>query len=161
MEENKINETALVPAEEIDSLPSLDVAAALEADKASAFSSLVPTTDAERATFYNGQNNPTHRIADEIGATIAIRDVFVEAVAVKNPETGRIQQAPRIVLFDASGESHVCVSMGVLGALRKLFAVYGRPTWTTPVVVRVKQINTAPTRKMLTLEVVTAPSVKK
>ena len=160
---NDHENTSMIPATEIaEALPTLDVAAALADAPSSMYSSLVPATDADRATFFNGVNAPKYRIADEIGKTIAIRDVYVEAIAVKDEKAedeNATKQAPRIVLFDDKGEGHICVSMGILNALRKLFAIYGRPTWTTPVVVLVKQVNTTPTRKMLTLEVV-APAKK-
>lgn len=118
------------------------------------FCSFKPEDNAARAMLYNGMNNPDHRIADEIGAIILARDVYAEKVNVVKPETGEIEEATRVVIFDEKNESHVAVSIGIYNALAKLFLVFGRPTWTEPVPLRVKQIPTSGTKKMLTLEVV-------
>ena len=130
-----------------------DITASLVANPARAFVSFTAEDAAAKAMLYNGMNNPDFRVANEIGQVIHVRDVFVEQVSVTNAETGEVQEAPRIVLFDADGRSHVAVSAGILNALRKLFQVFGKPTWTEPLPLLVKQVNTSPTRKMLTLEV--------
>ena len=59
---------------------------------------------------------------------------------------------PRIVLIDDKGESYQCVSNGVWGSLKKMFAVYGAPTYEEPINVVVKQVKVK-RGTMLTLEV--------
>ena len=76
-----------------------------------------------------------------------------------------MEQAPRIVLIDDKGESYQCVSNGVWGSLKKMFAVYGAPTYEEPINVVVKQVKVK-RGTMLTLEVAlssqsqAAPSVR-
>ena len=70
----------------------------------------------------------------------------------RQDEDGTVEQAPRIVLIDDKGESYQCVSNGVWGSLKKMFAVYGAPTYEEPINVVVKQVKVK-RGTMLTLEV--------
>lgn len=102
---------------------------------------------------YNAANNPDDKLSNHINEKIKVRDVYAETIEVANEETGELEKAPRIVLIDVDGKSYQCVSAGIFGALRKLIAVFGEPTWEQGITVKVKQI---PTKRgsMLTLDVV-------
>lgn len=116
------------------------------------YCSMTPETDEQRKALYNAVNAPAHKLSEFIGQEITISDVYVEIVDVTNEQTGERSQAPRIVLFDEGGESWTCTSMGVFGALKKLFAVFGTPdTWGAPLTLRVKQIERGNGRRLLTL----------
>jgi hypothetical protein len=58
------------------------------------------------------------------------------------------------VLLDKDHKGYQCVSVGIFGAVKKLFQSFGLPTWTTPINIKVRTI-TKGTNKILTLEVVT------
>ena len=92
-----------------------------------------------------------HKIDDFINKQIALKDLFVEIIEIAD-EDGTVEQAPRIVLIDDKGESYQCVSNGVWGSLKKMFAVYGAPTYEEPINVVVKQVKVK-RGTMLTLEV--------
>lgn len=119
------------------------------------YCSLAPTSDEERKALYNAVNAPEHRLSEYIGKQITVSDVYVEVVQMTNETTGEVTQAPRIVLFDKTGESWACVSTGVFGALKKLFAVFGTPeTWANPITLEVRQIERGNGKRILTLTAV-------
>ena len=118
------------------------------------FTSMVATTDDEKAKLYNAMNNPDKRLADCINMVINAKDLYIEVVNCTNQETGEVTACPRIVIIDDKGVSYQCVSIGIYSAFKKVIQVYGAPTWDKPVKIRVIQI-TKGNRKMLTLNVVT------
>ena len=92
-----------------------------------------------KALVFKAMNNPTHRIADYIGKTIKIKDIFVESVDIENEETGVVDTVPRIVIFDDNNETYEAVSRGLFNALQKLISVFGLPTYDEPIAVEIKQ----------------------
>lgn len=101
---------------------------------------------------YNAMNNPDHKVGDFINKTINLRDILAEEITLTNEETGEPQQAIRVVLIDDKGKSYQAVSTGIYNAVKKLIAVYGRPTWEDAIPVIIKQISLGK-NQMLTLEV--------
>ena len=86
-----------------------------------------------------------------------VKDVYCEIVdcAVKDEKgelTGEVNKAPRVVLIDSDGKSYQCVSTGVFNSLKRLFGVFGYPTWVRALPCKVKQISVG-TRQILTLVV--------
>ena len=117
-----------------------------------AYCSFDPSTPEAKAQLYNGMVNPDYRISDEINQTISVVNVYAEMLELVDEDTGEISTAPRIVLFDSEGKSHVAVSKGIMNALKRLFKVFGQPSeWEAPIVVKVKQVGVK-AGSMLTLE---------
>lgn len=104
------------------------------------FCSLTATTPEEKAKLFNLMNTPQHRLSDMINMSIEVTDIFVETVQCANKD-GEIILTPRIVLIDKNREGYQCVSMGIYGALKKLFSIYGTPHWEEPLSLTVKQIT--------------------
>lgn len=127
--------------------------AELNGSQLAAFCSVATDTFEGKTAVYNAANNPDDTLSNNINKEIRVRDVYAETIEVVNEQTGEIEKAPRIVLIDEKGKSYQCVSAGIFGALRKLIAIFGEPTWEPPIPVCVKQV---PTKKgsMLTLDVV-------
>jgi hypothetical protein len=128
------------------------------------FCSFVPKDRDESIIFANAMNNPTHRISDKINEVIFMKDVYIETLMMKKKddkgvEVGEAYPVPRIVIFDAKGESYQAVSVGLYSALTKIIASFGRPTWAEPIAVKIKQISRKD-RKMLTLECVSVKAPK-
>lgn len=135
------------------------------------FCSLKAETAEQKAAFFNAMNNPEKRLSDCINSIINAKDLFVEVVTLtKKDATGAdvldddgnpiTNDCPRIVVIDENGVGYGCVSMGVYSAFRKIIAVYGTPTWESPIPLEVKQI-TKGQRKMLTLNVAPPSKMKK
>ena len=101
---------------------------------------------------YKVMNNPDYRTSDCINQKIKIRDVYCEAVDCVSEQTGEVTTCPRVVLIDMNGKSYVSVSFGIYNSLRKLFAIFGAPTWENGVEVTVKQ-KTNKDHKILILDV--------
>lgn len=118
------------------------------------FCSLIAKTDTDRAILFKAMNNPEHRLSDFINKTIRVKDIFCEVVTCHNRETGEATKCPRIVLIDNNGKGYQCVSLGIFSAVKKLFQIFGNPTWDKPIPLTVVQV-TKGERKMLTLDIVT------
>lgn len=116
------------------------------------FCSLKAETPQEKATLFRIMNSPEKRISDCINQTILVKDVYCEVVQVTNKETGEVNTCPRVVLVDKDGIGYQSVSFGIYGSLKKLFQVYGVPTWEEPVPVKVIQISREK-NKILTLTI--------
>lgn len=69
-------------------------------------------------------------------------DVLVHEVQVANRETGEITQAVRCVLISSDGKTISFVSNGVLGSLRNIIQLFGRPPWDPPLKLFVRDVNT-------------------
>ena len=105
------------------------------------YTSMKGDTVEEKAKLFNAMNNPDKRISDMIGKIINVKDVFVEEVRFADEETGEITYAPRIVVIDTNGESYQAVSVGVMSAFKKLFQLFGQPTWPEGIPLEVKQVK--------------------
>lgn len=116
-----------------------------------AFSSMQADTPEARAHLYKAMNNPDARIGDCVNMKIVARDVYCEVVTVTNQD-GVKSQVPRVVIIDVDGKSYQAVSMGVFSAIKKLFQVFGVPTWTDGLPLVVRQINKND-RRLLTFDV--------
>ena len=110
-------------------------------ESSDSFCSLKAETPEEKATLFRIMNSPEKRISDCINQTILVKDVYCEVVQVTNKETGEVNTCPRVVLVDKDGIGYQSVSFGIYGSLKKLFQVYGVPTWEEPVPVKVIQIS--------------------
>jgi hypothetical protein len=115
------------------------------------FYSINPQTKEEKVAVFNALNNPDERLADHINNTIDVKDVLVEIVELVQDATGELVKAPRIIMIDDKGKSYQCVSVGVFSALKKLFMLFGTPTWEDPLKIKVKQVSKKE-KKMLTIE---------
>lgn len=110
-------------------------------ESSDSFCSLKAETPQEKATLFRIMNSPEKRISDCINQTILVKDVYCEVVQVTNKETSEVNTCPRVVLVDKDGIGYQSVSFGIYGSLKKLFQVYGVPTWEEPVPVKVIQIS--------------------
>lgn len=99
------------------------------------------TTPEEKAQLFEIMNNPAERLADNINKTIYVKDVYCEIVDCVNEETGEVTKAPRVVLIDKNNVGYQAVSTGIFSAVKKLFMIYGQPTWEKPIPIEIKQIK--------------------
>ena len=120
-----------------------------------AYCDFVPDTAEGKKQLYNAVNSPTHRLSEMIGKTISVEHIYCEVVPLLDEKTGEVTKAPRIVLFGADGESYTCVSVGIFGAIKKVFAIYGTPeTWAEPLTFEVRQIERGNGKRLLSLNIV-------
>ena len=129
-----------------------DFVAELENTGTQMFCTFDAKTHEEKAILFKGMSDPDFMLSDLVNEEICIKDVYAETVRFEDQETGETRVAPRIILFDCGGKSYQCVSLGVMSALKKLFMVYGMPTWDNGINVKIKSVNKGP-RRILTLTI--------
>ena len=117
------------------------------------FYSISPTTKEGKIALYNAINNPDKRLSDHINMVLSIKDVLVEIVELEQESTGEMVKCPRIILIDDKGVSYQCVSVGIFSGMKRVFKLFGMPTWEEPVKLKVLQITKAE-KKMLSIAVV-------
>lgn len=117
------------------------------------YCSFTANSKAEKIKLFKAMSAADKKLSDCINSTIEVKDVFMEIVNMTNTETGEVTPTPRIVLFDKDGTSYSCVSFGIMNSLKRLFVVFGEPTWEDGLKMKVVQISNKD-RKMLSLEIV-------
>ena len=117
-----------------------------------AYCSIVAESFDDKAKIFNAMSSPDERLRNHINEIIKIRDVYCEIVECVNKETRETSEAPRVVLIDTEGKSYQCVSTGIFNSLKRLFTVFGMPTWDKGVPCKVKQVSNGE-RQILTLVV--------
>ena len=109
-----------------------------------AFCSAKPKTDKEKIALYNAVNNPTQRLKEAVNIKIPMKDLYAENVTITDSNTGEFIDRTRLVVIAADGTSYQSVGVGVFGALKKIFGIFGTPEhWETPLVVTPRMITTA------------------
>ena len=114
------------------------------------FCSMSAKTQEEKIKLYQAMNNPEKRLSECINLEIKMKDVYVEVVNLIDEITGQQIKAPRIVIIDDNGVGYTCVSIGIFSALKKIFQIFGVPTYSKPLTVIPTQI-TRGANKILTL----------
>lgn len=114
--------------------------AQLTDDKNVSFCSMSVNTQEEKIKLFNAMNNPEKSIKECVNMELKIKDVFVEVVQCVN-ELGEVKDCPRIVLIDEKGVGYTAVSLGVFSSLKKIFQVFGFPTWEKPISIVPKVIS--------------------
>ena len=100
-----------------------------------------------RKTIFNAVNS-----ADHLGTVLNVRDIIIQNVELENEQTGKIENAPRVILIDDSGAAYAGTSQGMLSAITTLFQIIGEPhTWgeTIPMAVVEKKAKRG---KMFSIE---------
>lgn len=125
---------------EINNTPVTETAL-MNTSPAKVYCSVSDSTPASKAIVYNAINNPTVKISDHIGKTIDIKDIYCEEITVPDSETGEIRTLTKTVLIDNEGNSFFSVAAGIFRAVKNLIAIFGYPTYETPVTVKVTQVR--------------------
>lgn len=63
-----------------------------------------------------------------VGQEIAIKDVYCEEKTLVNDD-GETRIKYRTILFDVNGQTYATGSYGIYNMLKKIFFIYGYPTW--------------------------------
>lgn len=121
------------------------------------YSSVKANNVEERKSIYNALEKCDVLLNDIIGTEINIKDFYIEErhkqeIDEVTGETKTIVKY-RTILFDTEGKTYATGSYGVYNALRRISMVYGEPTWTEGVLVRVdkKPIGNGKTQLTLVL----------
>lgn len=133
-----------------------DVVAAIQGlnNPDSAFYSSVKGTDFAARKQVASALTSSEPIDEHLGETIAIVNVIVMPVDLAN-EAGEVNTAPRVILIASDGKAYHATSVGLLSAVRNLFATLGEPEgWPEPVEVKVVQAKGRNGYKYFTINMV-------
>lgn len=97
---------------------------------------------------------PDHNVAEYIGKSIKIKDVYAEVVHMTNQETGEVTDGIRMVIIDDKGESYQCVSSGMWNAFTRMRAIFGNPTYDPAIPIEIKQIDKGVNKKILSFDII-------
>jgi len=117
--------------------------------------SLDMTTYKNKALVFNAVSAPDYQLIDFIGQKIAVEHLYAQSEEFTEEGTGEMTEGTRIILFTPQGESYSCVSGGVRRALSTLFARFGVPPYTPPLVLIPQLVKSKDNamRKILKLKV--------
>ncbi len=87
---------------------------------------------------------------DNPGAVVNMKDVLIHNVQIADETSGELTTQPRTVIIDDKGVTYASVSMGVLGSLQKIFAIFGTPSYKKPLKIQARRVKT---RKYSTINI--------
>lgn len=123
--------------------------------RAGILSTLPQGTQEERIAVAAAVSN-SKSISDELGATIPVTNVVIQAVDMVNEQTGEMQTVPRVVLVDDKGNGHHAISGPLFRDVRTMLGLIGVPNLAAgdkPIKIKVLQEGSG-TRKYFTLQYV-------
>lgn len=122
------------------------------------YSSVKANTVEEKKAVYNALEKCDVLLNDIIGTEINIKDFYIEERQREEEDeaTGEVRTVTkyRTILFDIDGKTYATGSYGVYNALRRICMVYGEPTWTEGVLVKVDKKPMGNGKSQLTLVLV-------
>lgn len=121
------------------------------------YSSIKASSVEEKKKLYNALEKCDALLNDIVGTEINIKDFYVEErIVTEDDEDGNEKSVVkyRTILFDTDGKSYATGSYGVYNALRRIVMVYGTPTWTEGVLVKVEKKPIKNGKTQLTLVLV-------
>ena len=109
-------------------------------------------TESERKELFNALETCDALLNDCVGQEITLKDVYCEEREVVNDEGVSVKKY-RTILFDINGQTYATGSYGIYNIMKKLFIIYGMPTWVDGVKVKVakRPIGNGKTSLTLTL----------
>ena len=107
----------------------------------------------DKKDLFNALETCDALLNDCVGEEINIKDVYCEEREVID-ENGEVKKKYRTILFDVSGQTYATGSYGIFNIMRKLFTIYGTPTWENGVKVKVAKRPIGNGKSTLTLTLV-------
>ena len=118
------------------------------------YCSKVVQKEEDKKELFNALETCDALLNDCVGQEINIKDVYCEEREVTDEETGELKKKYRTILFDVSGQTYATGSYGIFNIMKKLFAIYGMPTWENGVKVKVAKRPIGNGKSTLTLTLV-------
>lgn len=108
----------------------------------------------DKKELFNALETCDALLNDCVGQEINIKDVYCEEREIVDDETGEVKKKYRTILFDVSGQTYATGSYGIFNIMKKLFAIYGTPTWEEGIKVKVAKRPIGNGKSTLTLTLV-------
>lgn len=124
-------------------------------DDRKVYCSIQPESNAEKAALFNALEACDHRLNDEVGKTLQIKDAYIQEYEKVDATTGEPRKAHRTILFDHEGHTHVTASNYLYVSVAKIMDIWGTPdTWSEPLTVKVIKKPVNNNREALSLQIV-------
>lgn len=118
------------------------------------YCSKVVETEEEKKELFNALETCDALLNDCVGQEINVKDVYCEEREVQDEETGETKKKYRTIIFDVNGQTYATGSYGIFNIMKKLFVIYGMPTWEKGVKVKVAKRPVGNGKTSLTLTLV-------
>ena len=107
----------------------------------------------DKKELFNALETCDALLNDCVGQEIDIKDVYCEEREIVT-EDGEVKKKYRTILFDMNGQTYATGSYGIFNIIKKLFVIYGTPTWENGVKVKVAKRPIGNGKSTLTLTLV-------
>ena len=107
----------------------------------------------DKKELFNALETCDALLNDCVGQEINIKDVYCEEREITT-EDGEIKKKYRTIIFDVNGQTYATGSYGIFNIMKKLFTIYGMPTWNEGVKVKVSKRPIGNGKSSLTLTLV-------
>lgn len=115
------------------------------------YSSKSMKTIEDKKELFNALEECDLLINDCVGETIDIKDFYIEEYDKADETTGELKTKYRTIIFDKDGKSYATGSYGIYNSIKKLIMVYGYPTYTDEVKVKISKKKTKNGNQSLSL----------
>lgn len=99
----------------------------LKAGNANVYSSIELNTLGDKIAVLKALTD-AKSVDENLGAPIALVDFVVQAIEVRDNESGQLEPAARVILIDADGTAYAAVSSGLVRSLETITGVAGMPS---------------------------------
>ena len=107
-----------------------------------------------KVAIYNAITTPSKKMDDILNVPFNLKDIIAHPVEIVDEETGEVVTMLRTILIDDEGNSYAGVSLGVVSAIQRIFAIFGKPeTWDEPLKVKLIKADTRSNNKVTTIQV--------
>lgn len=121
--------TDLVPAE-VGGLSVSATVQALKAGRSNVMSTFKGDSFTDKVAVIDAMTN-AKPLSENLGTVINLKNVVIQVIEmpeeVNGAKTGKMVEAPRIILVDEDGTSYAAISNGILKSLENFFGVLGQP----------------------------------
>ena len=118
------------------------------------FSSIKAESADGKKNLFNALENCDKLLNENIGAEIAIKDLYIEKYTKTDKTSGESKTKYRTIIFAEDGTTYVTTSFGIVSVLEKLVDVFGEPTWEEAVKVKVSERPLGNGKNLLTFVLV-------
>lgn len=113
----------------------------LASGKSTVFSTVTGDDFNTKVSVINAMTNSLP-VQDNIGKTIQLVNVIVQAVDMADEKSREISAQPRIILLDADGTAYHAISSGLFKSLENIFGILGHPaTWPAPLPIVIDRVK--------------------
>lgn len=123
----------------------------LQEEQKRVYSSKSMKTIEDKKELFNALEECDVLINDCVGEVIDIKDFYIEEYDKADEDTGEIKTKYRTIIFDKDGKSYATGSYGIYNSIKKLIMVYGYPTYTDEVKVKISKKKTKNGNQSLSL----------